>query len=213
MAVKSLIGRSLIGNVEKGSDAQFKKVSQFREKPDYETAKEFLAQGNFLWNAGIFIWSVETIVEAFKKYQPGQYELFGGGISCYNTGEERAFIQENYAKAENISIDYAILEQSNSIYTLPATFDWNDLGTWGALYDKLEKDDASNAVVNAQVLLEDAKGNMIRAPKGKVVVVDGLEDYIIVDKEEVLLIYPKEKQQDIKKVLTQVKEKFGDQFA
>ncbi|MBC74343.1 MAG: mannose-1-phosphate guanylyltransferase [Muricauda sp.] len=198
---------------EKGSDENIKKVSQFREKPDYETAKEFLAQGNFLWNAGIFMWSVETIVEAFKKYQPNQYKLFGKGISCYNTSEERAFIQENYPKAENISIDYAILEQSKSIYTLPATFDWNDLGTWGALYDKLEKDENENAVVNADTLLENAKGNMILSPKGKVVVVDGLEDYIIVDKEEVLLIYPKDKQQDIKKVLTQVKEKFGDQFA
>ena len=198
---------------EKGSDQNIKKVSQFREKPDYETAKEFLAQGSFLWNAGIFMWSVETIVEAFKKYQPGQYQLFGKGISCYNTSEERTFIQENYPKAENISIDYAILEQSKSIYTLPATFDWNDLGTWGALYDKLEKDENENAVVNADTLLENAKGNMIRSPKGKVVVVDGLEDYIIVDKEEVLLIYPKDKQQDIKKVLTQVKEKFGDQFA
>ena len=159
------------------------------------------------------MWSVETIVESFKKYQPSQYELFGKGISSYNTEDERAFIQENYAKAENISIDYAILEQSKSIYTLPATFDWNDLGTWGALYDKLDKDQDENAVVNAQVLLEDAKGNMIRSPKGKVVVVDGLEDYIIVDKEEVLLIYPKDKQQDIKKVLNRVKEKFGDQFA
>jgi mannose-1-phosphate guanylyltransferase len=198
---------------EKGSDQNLKKVSQFREKPDYETAKEFLAQGNFLWNAGIFMWSVQTIVDAFKEYQPNQYKLFADGVSAYNTNLERDFIQENYAKAENISIDYAILEQSKSIYTLPATFDWNDLGTWGALYDKLDKDDADNAVVNAKTLLDNAKGNMIRSPKGKIVVVDGLEDYIIVDKEEVLLIYPKEKQQDIKKVLEQVKNKFGDQFA
>ena len=198
---------------EKGSDDNLKKVSQFREKPDYETAKEFLAQGNFLWNAGIFMWSVETIVNAFEKYQPNQYALFEKGISTYNTANETAFIQENYAKAENISIDYAILEQSKSIYTLPATFDWNDLGTWGALYDKLDKDPNENAVVNAKTLLENAKGNMIRTPKDKVVVVDGLEDYIIVDKEDVLLIYPKDKQQDIKKVLNQVKDSFGDQFA
>ena len=197
---------------EKGSDKNLKKVSQFREKPDYETAKEFLAQGNFLWNAGIFMWSVKTIVEAFKNYQPGQFDLFQKGLSCYNTTEEQSFIQENYPKAENISIDYAILEQSKSIFTLPATFDWNDLGTWGALYDKLDKDDAKNAVVNSKTILQDAKGNMIRTPKGKIVVVDGLEDYIIVDKEEVLLIYPKAKQQDIKKVLGQVKEKFGDQY-
>lgn len=198
---------------EKGSDEKLKKVSQFREKPDYETAKEFLEQGNFLWNAGIFMWSVATIVSAFKNYQPSQFELFHDGVSCYNTVDEKPFIQENYGKAENISIDYAILEHSKFIFTLLATFDWNDLGTWGALYDKLDKDEADNAIVNSKTLLQDAKGNMIRSPKGKIVVVDGLEDYIIVDKEEVLLIYPKSKQQDIKKVLTQVKEKFGDQYA
>ncbi|WP_136465103.1 mannose-1-phosphate guanylyltransferase [Flagellimonas onchidii] len=198
---------------EKGSDENLKKVSQFREKPDYETAKEFLAQGNFLWNAGIFMWGVNTIVNAFKNYQPEQYKLFESGISLYNTIEEKDFIQENYGKAKNISIDYAILEKSKSIFTLPATFDWNDLGTWGALYDKLDKDGAKNAVVNSQTLLQDAKGNMIRSPKGKVIVVDGLEDYIIVDKEEVLLIYPKSKQQNIKEVLNQVKDKFGDKYA
>ncbi|WP_396591776.1 mannose-1-phosphate guanylyltransferase [Allomuricauda sp. R78024] len=197
---------------EKGSDDKLKKVSQFREKPDYETAKEFLEQGNFLWNAGIFMWSVATIVNAFKNYQPSQFKLFQDGISCYNTVDEKPFIQENYGKAENISIDYAILEQSKCIFTLPATFDWNDLGTWGALYDKLDKDEADNAIVNSKALLQDAKGNMIRSPKGKIVVVDGLEDYIIVDKEEVLLIYPKSKQQDIKKVLNQVKEEFGEQY-
>ncbi|SNZ01530.1 mannose-1-phosphate guanylyltransferase [Flagellimonas pacifica] len=198
---------------EKGSDKNLKKVSQFREKPDYETAKEFLAQGNFLWNAGIFMWGVNTIVNAFKNYQPKQYELFERGVSCYNTVEEQAFIQENYPKADNISIDYAILEKSKAIFTLPATFDWNDLGTWGALYEKLNKDEDENAVVNGKVLLEDAKGNMIRSPKGKIVVVDGLKDYIIVDKEEVLLIYPKSKQQNIKEVLNQVKERFGDEYA
>jgi mannose-1-phosphate guanylyltransferase len=198
---------------EKEGDDQLKKVAQFREKPDLETAKDFLAQGNFLWNAGIFMWSVETIVNAFKAYQPNQYELFEEGMSCYNTGEESAFIKANYPKAENISIDYAILEQSKAIYTLPATFDWNDLGTWGALYEKLEKDQDQNAVVNANTLLIDAKGNMIRSPKNKVVVVDGLEDYIIVDKEDVLLIYPKSKQQDIKTVRNEVSDTFGDQYA
>ncbi len=198
---------------EKQDPNPVKKVVQFREKPDLETAKTFIAQGNFLWNAGIFIWGVNTIVDAFKAHQPTQFELFDEGISCYNTPDEQTFIQENYAKADNISIDYAILEQSEAIYTLPATFDWNDLGTWGALYEKLDKDPDGNAVVNGETLLQDTKGNMIRTPKGKVIVVDGLEDYIIVDKEDVLLIYPKSKQQDIKKVRAQVQEKFGDKYA
>jgi mannose-1-phosphate guanylyltransferase len=197
---------------EKGSSEVLKRVSQFREKPDLETAKEFLAQGNFLWNAGIFIWSVETIINAFKAYQSSQFELFKQGESCYNTSEEKEFIDENYPKAENISIDYAILERSDAIYTLPASFDWNDLGTWGALYEKLDKDAVKNAVVNGLTHLEDASGNMIRTARKKIVVVDGLQDYIIVDKEDVLLIYPKDKQQDIKKVRSQVKENFGDKY-
>ncbi|MFS4469739.1 mannose-1-phosphate guanylyltransferase [Maribacter sp. 2210JD10-5] len=198
---------------EKTGKSELKKVAQFREKPDYATAKEFLAQGNFLWNAGIFMWSVKTIVNAFKNYQKEQYNLFESGTSCYNTGDERAFIKENYPKAENISIDYAILEQSKSIFVLPATFDWNDLGTWGSLYNKLDKDATENAIVDARVLAQDANGNMIRAHNKKIVVVDGLSDYIIVDKEDVLLIYPKEKEQDIKKVLNTVKDTFGNEFA
>ncbi|MGB5819219.1 MAG: mannose-1-phosphate guanylyltransferase [Saonia sp.] len=200
---------------EKGDDhvSDLKKVRQFREKPDYETAKEFLAQGNFLWNAGIFIWGVKTIVNAFETFQPEQYHLFQSGVSCYNTKEERAFIGENYEKAEDISIDYAILEQSKSIFVLPASFDWNDLGTWGSLYDKLEKDANDNAIVNCRTISEDAHGNMIRTPKDKIVVIDGLKDYIVVDKEEVLLICPKSKEQDIKKILTKVKNKFGENYA
>jgi len=130
----------------------------------------------------------------------------------YNTEKERTFIKENYPKAENISIDYAILEQSKAIYVLPATFDWNDLGTWGSLYDKLDKDGDNNAVVNSKVITEDARGNMIRSPKDKIVVVDGLNDFIIVDKEEVLMICPKSKEQSIKSVLAEVKKLFGDQY-
>ncbi|QCW98926.1 mannose-1-phosphate guanylyltransferase [Aggregatimonas sangjinii] len=198
---------------EKENSEGLKKVHQFREKPNYETAQRFLAQGNFLWNAGIFMWSVKTIVNAFQSYQPEQYSLFEQGVSCYNTDEESDFIKENYSKAENISIDYAILENSKSIFVLPATFDWNDLGTWGSLYDKLDKDENSNAIVNSKVVAQDASGNMIRSPKGKIVVVDGLKDYIIVDKEEVLLIYPKSKEQDIKQVLNKVKDSFGEQYS
>ena len=187
-------------------------VKQFREKPDYETAKSFLKQGNFLWNAGIFIWSVRTILEAFKEFQSVQYELFNSGFDIFNTEGEKDFIDKNYPKADNISIDYAILEKAREIFVLPATFDWNDLGTWGSLYHKLEKDENDNAIVNGKVLSEDASGNMIRLPKDKIAVIDGLKDYIIVDKEEVLMIYPKSKEQSIKSVLAEVKKRFGDQY-
>lgn len=202
------------GYIEYNKTAQntIKQVNQFREKPDYNTAKAFIAQGNFLWNAGIFMWSVKSAVNAFKTNQPSLYSLFENGISDYNTSSESDFIKENYPKAENISVDYAIMEKSNNVFVIAAEFDWNDLGTWGSLYDKLDKNDSNNAVVNARTLTEDATGNMIRTKNDKIVVVDGLSDYIIVDKDEVLLIYPKAKEQDIKKTLKKVKDKFGEQY-
>lgn len=197
---------------DKTTNNTIKQVNQFREKPDYETAKEFIAQGNFLWNAGIFMWSVKSAVNAFKTNQPGLYNLFENGISDYNTSSESDFIKENYPKAENISVDYAIMEKSNNVYVIAAQFDWNDLGTWGSLYDKLDKNESNNAVVNARTLTEDASGNMIRTKNDKIVVVDSLNDFIIVDKDDVLLIYPKAKEQDIKKTLKKVKDKFGEQY-
>lgn len=196
----------------KSATTEIKQVSQFREKPNYETAKSFIDQGNFLWNAGIFMWSAKSVISAFKNNQPKLYQLFESGYSVYNTEFEDDFIRDNYEKAENISVDYALMEKSDNVYVIPATFDWNDLGTWGSLYDKLDKDDNANAVVNAKTLLEDAHGNMIRSKADKIIVVDGLKDYIIVDKDEVLLIFPKEKEQDIKKVLQNVKANFGEEY-
>ncbi|MBU3821186.1 mannose-1-phosphate guanylyltransferase [Flavobacteriaceae bacterium XHP0103] len=197
---------------DKSATGTIKSVNQFREKPDYETAKSFIAQGNFLWNAGIFMWSVKSVVEAFKANQPNLYALFENGMHAYNTDGEDEFILRNYPKADNISVDYAIMEKSKNVSVIAAEFDWNDLGTWGSLYDKLKKDENNNAVVNAKTLVEDASGNMIRTKGKKVVVVDGLNDYIIVDKDEVLLIFPKSKEQDIKKVLQKVKDTYGEHY-
>ncbi|MDN3676445.1 mannose-1-phosphate guanylyltransferase [Flavobacterium paronense] len=177
-----------------------KKVNQFREKPDYETAKGFLEAGNFLWNGGIFIWSVKSITEAFEKFQPQMNELFQQGLESYNTESEKQFIQNNYEKAENVSIDYAVMEKAKNVFVLPATFDWNDLGTWGQLHEKLDKDDQNNGVINAKVVMENASNNIVRSDANKLIVIDGLNDYIIVDKEGVLLIYPKSKEQDIKRI-------------
>jgi mannose-1-phosphate guanylyltransferase len=191
---------------DKADANPIKKVSQFREKPDYETAKSFLEAGNFLWNGGIFIWSVQSVTEAFETFQPQMNTLFEQGWDSYNTSQEQHFIKDYYAQAENISIDYAILEKANNVYVLPATFDWNDLGTWGSLHEKLDKDHQNNAVVNATVILENASNNIIRSNAQKLVVIDGLDDYIIVDNDNVLMIYPKSKEQDIKKITARANE-------
>ncbi len=185
---------------DKSDSNPIKKVNQFREKPDYETAKSFLEAGNFLWNGGIFIWSVKAITEAFEKFQPQMNALFQLGFQSYNTSNEKKFIEENYANAENVSIDYAVMEKAKNVYVLPATFDWNDLGTWGQLHEKLDKDENNNGVINAKVVMENASNNIVRSDANKIIVIDGLHDYIIVDKEGVLLIYPKSKEQDIKRI-------------
>lgn len=185
---------------DKLDENPLKKVNQFREKPDYDTAKSFLEAGNFLWNAGIFIWSVNSIISSFEKFQPQMNALFMNGYEDFNTISEKEFIDKNYASAENISIDYAVMEKANNVYVLPATFDWNDLGTWGSLHEKLEKDENNNGVINAKVILENASNNIIRSDADKIIVIHGLSDYIIVDKEGVLMIYPKSKEQDIKRI-------------
>jgi mannose-1-phosphate guanylyltransferase len=197
---------------DKADTLPIKKVKQFKEKPDYKTAKQFLEAGNFLWNAGIFIWNTNHIIEAFKHQLPNMYELFNSGYNVLNTNQERAFIEQEYDKAQNISIDYGILEKNQNVYVKIANFDWNDLGTWGALYDKLDKDQNKNAVVRAQTLLNDTAGSIVYTASEKLVVIEGLKDYIVVDKEKVLLIFPKAKEQDIKQLLAQVKEKFGDKY-
>lgn len=198
---------------DKISQNETKKVIQFTEKPDYQTAKQFINEGNFLWNAGIFVWHINSVMKAFEKYQPKMFELFNQSDCIYNTSNERNFIKENYQNSENISVDYAIMEPSENIFVYPANFDWNDLGTWGSLHEKLSKDDKKNAVVNAQVLFKNSSNNIVRTDSGKVVIIDGLEDYIIVDKPSVLMIYPKSKEQLIKELLSEVREKFGDNLS
>jgi mannose-1-phosphate guanylyltransferase len=180
------------------TDETIKKVTRFTEKPDYDNAVKFVKSGNYLWNAGIFIWSSQSILSAFEKYLPQTYDLFLKGNSLYNSTSEIDFINEIYPLAENISVDYAILEKSENVMVLPVNIGWNDLGTWGALYQKLDKDSQENAVVNAQTYFSDASGNMIRTEKGKKVIVKGLHDFIVVENEGILLILPKNEEQSIK---------------
>ncbi len=190
------------------SNLPIKKVLNFTEKPDLETAKKFLKEGNYLWNAGIFIWSTKAILNAYKKYLPKMEKLFSEGNNVYNTDFEDDFIKNEYPKAENISIDFGIMEKADNVYVLPVDFGWNDLGTWSSLHDKLPKDTNNNAVVNAKTIFRDSNNNIIRTSKGKHVVIQGLENFIIVEKDDVLLICPKDKEQDIKQIVAQVKEKF-----
>lgn len=186
-----------------------KKVLKFTEKPNLEKATIFLNSGDYLWNAGIFIWSINNILKAFKENLPKMEDLFSTGNHIWNTDNEDNFITENYKKAENISIDFGIMEKAKNVYVLPVDFGWNDLGTWSSLYDKLPKNNNQNAVVNATTIFRNSKNNIIRTEKGKLVVVQGLDNFIIVEKDNVLLICPKDKEQDIKEIVEEVKIKFN----
>jgi mannose-1-phosphate guanylyltransferase len=193
------------------NDSEIKKVKNFTEKPNLETAEKFLASGEYLWNAGIFVWSAKSILNAFQQSLPEMYALFNV-TDIYNTEDESDFIEKNYSKAENISIDFGIMEKAPNVHVLPVDFGWNDLGTWGSLYNKLDKDSNDNATVGSETLFKDAQGNMIRTQSGKRVVIQGLSDYIVVEKEDVLLICPKKDEQDIKQIVSDVKEQFGEDF-
>jgi len=194
------------------NNTEIKKVKQFTEKPDLENAKKFIESGDYLWNAGIFIWSVKSILKVFESSLPEMYSLFCEANNVYNTEFEDDFIDINYANAENISIDYGILEKAKNVHVLPVNFDWNDLGTWGSLYNKLPKDSNQNASVGGETIFRDSSNNMVRTQNGKRVVIQGLNDYIVVEKEDVLLICPKSDEQDIKQISNQVRIDFGEEY-
>ena len=188
------------------------KVKTFTEKPDLEIAKSFLESGDFLWNAGIFAWKISSILTAFEKYQPEMYELFDQEKMHFNTPAEKAAIQKIYPQCTNISIDIAIMEKANNVYVMPASFGWSDLGTWNSAYENMEKDYLGNCVASDNVIVIDATKCMINSPKDKLVVVQGLDDFIVVDTKDVLLICSRDKEQSIKEYVAEVKRNKGDKY-
>lgn len=189
------------------ADGQVHKVLQFTEKPDKPTAEKFIASGDYLWNAGIFIWKSRDILDAFSKCANDVLTPLKNGEQKLNTPEEEAFIKSTYPTTPKISIDYAIMEKADNVYTIPSDIAWSDLGTWTSVYEEREKDNAGN-VTDGQMLLEDTRNSLIRLPNGKLAVIKGLEDFIIVDDNDVLLIWPKSDEQAIK----QIREKVDPDF-
>ncbi len=188
------------------------KVKTFTEKPNKELARTFIESGDFLWNAGIFIWQVKHIIKAFEQYHPEIYEVFAAEQQHFNTPREQDALERIYPLCTNISIDYAIMEHANNVYVIPSSFGWSDLGTWNSAYDNLEKDYLGNAVAGDNVMVIDAVKCMVSAPHEKLLVLQGLEDFIIVDTEDVLLICKKEKEQQLKEYVAEVKRNKGDKF-
>ena len=189
------------------SNTVIKKVKTFTEKPNQELALQFLDSGDFLWNSGIFIWSAETIIKSFRKHLRDIYDVFEEGNSFYNTKRENSYIDSIFPVCKNISIDYGVMEKSDSVYVLPADFGWSDLGTWGSLYTHLNLDKNLNAVQGSNVFLYDSADNIVKIPEEKLVVLQGLNGYIVVENDDILLVCKKEDEQQIKQFVTDIKAK------
>lgn len=177
------------------------KVASFKEKPNRETAEAYLAEGNYLWNAGMFVWKVSTILKSFENNAPSIIKVLSQDKSNIGSSDEQAYINEVYPKTEKISVDYAILEKANNVYTIPSDIGWSDLGTWNSLHAFKDKDDNDCVVLGDKTHLIETKSTIIRSDSKKIVVVKGLEDYIVVDEPNALLIYPKSDEQEIKGVV------------
>lgn len=184
--------------MDDSDETEIKKVDQFVEKPNADTAKEYLASGKYLWNAGMFAWHVSTIEQEYKLHADQIYQVLAKGVNKYNTPAEKEFLLNNYSTTENISVDFAIMEKSNCVYSLAADFDWTDLGIWSSVIESSQKEDDGNVVIGDKILIENGINNLVILPKGKKAIVHGLNSMIVVDSEEGLLIYPRSEEHKIK---------------
>lgn len=188
------------------------KVKTFTEKPDRDLAKTFISSGDFLWNAGIFVWQVKNIVKAFETFLPEMHDVFDAEKDNFSSDNEKEAIERIYPQCVNISIDYGIMEKADNVYIIPSSFGWSDLGTWASAYENFEKDYLENAVSGDNVMIIDATKNMIHADNKKLVLIQGLDDFIVVDTNDVLLICKKDKEQEIKEYVAEVKRNKGDRY-
>ncbi len=192
-------------------DENLRKVKTFTEKPDYDLACVFIESGEFFWNSGIFIWSLGSIMKAFEKYLPEVNSLFVSEDS-YGTPGETAFINDVYATCPNISIDYGIMEKADNVYVLFSDFGWSDLGTWGSLYEHSEKDKCGNVLRGSDVYTYDVNNSIINFPDDKLVVLQGLKDFIVVESGNILLVCKKDQEQHIKQFVHDVKIRKGSEY-
>ncbi len=204
------------GYIQRGKEVDscpgIMKVKSFTEKPNLEMAKVLLASGDFFWNSGIFIWRADAILKAFATYAPEIAEIFDLGNNLYATERERAFIEQEFPNAPGISIDYAIMEKASNVYLHTVDFGWSDLGTWKALYDISPRNRDGNVTQNCKLLAENCSNSVFAISGDKIVVADGLKDYIVAENGNALLIYPLDKEQEIRRIVNDVKSRFGNDY-
>ncbi len=192
-------------------NGRFYAVKTFTEKPNLELAETFVRSGDFLWNAGIFVWNVKTIIDAFEAHLPELNDIFQQ-VKTYNTAEETKDIAKAYPQCTNVSLDYGIMEKAKNVHVIPSYFGWSDLGTWNSAYENSDKDYLGNAVYGKNVMIIDASQCMIKSPDEKLVLIQGLENFIVVDTKDVLLICERNREQQIKDYVAEVKRNKGEKF-
>ncbi len=185
-------------------DTNLRKAKTFTEKPNAELAQIFFETGEFYWNSGIFLWSLQTIDNAFNTLLPEVANRFNEGKEFFNTDEEQKFIDKMFPSCPNISIDYGIMEKAQNVYVLCSDFGWTDLGTWGSLYEMSPKDNNENVSLKCKTMFYESKNNIIALPSEKLAVVQGLDDYIVAESDNVLLICKKDEEQRIRQFVNDV---------
>ena len=193
-------------------DRRIHKVKTFTEKPDADMANFFMESGDFLWNSGIFVWSTSSIIKAMEMHDPELANVFKEGLEYYGTKNEKEFINRAYTTCKNISIDYSVMEKAENVYVRASIFGWSDLGTWGSLYTHIDKDPNKNALVGKNIITYDCNNCIVQVPKDKLVVLQGLDDYIVVESEGILMICKKQDEQQIRNFVNDVKVKKGEKF-
>ncbi|WP_447640603.1 MULTISPECIES: mannose-1-phosphate guanylyltransferase [Chitinophagaceae] len=215
LGIKPLYPNTNYGYIQRAQyevEPQIYKVKTFTEKPPLEMAQTFIDSGDFLWNTGLFVWKASEILKEFEKYQPEMYEAFADAKDLFDQDKEVQALEAVYALCTNLSLDLAIMEKSENVYIIPGEFGWSDLGTWNNIYEHAEKDYLGSALSGDKILNIDSTKSIINAPDSKLVVIQGLDDHIVIDTDDVLLICKRDKEKELKEYIAEVRKKYGEKF-
>lgn len=188
------------------------KVKTFTEKPILELAEVFVESGEFYWNSGLFIWNVNSIISSIEEFLPEVSSKLAAGNDIYTTDKEKSFIKEAFPSCPNVSIDFGIMEKAENVYVSLCDFGWSDLGTWGSLHELSTKDENNNVTLNGDSMFYSSTGNIVALPKGKLAVVEGLDNYLIAESDNVILICKKDEEHAIRKFVSDAEKKLGDSY-
>ncbi len=205
-------GYGYIQMADDNANGRLKQVKTFTEKPNYDLAKYFLESDEFFWNSGIFIWSIQSILKGFQNHLPELFDNFDQGKSQFQTNEEADFIKEIFPTLPMISIDYGIMEKAENVYVLPADFQWSDIGTWNAVFDLLEKDEGNNALQGKKIFARDTNNCLVNVKSDKLVALNNVDNLIVVDTGAALLVADKNKEQEIRQIVNEIKAQYGERY-